>query len=164
MQKNYLETEKLGKLIFKYSMPCVVSLLVGAVALVIAECFPKALINLFGAKNESVYYTDFAVLSFRVYLSMIVLACVNKATFIFLQAMGKVAAATGLSMVREIVFGVGYALILPIWFDLNGVLYSMPAADISAFIITAIIVALTIKRLNLAVNTNRAILPADKKF
>ena len=137
---------------------------VGAVSLIVAECFPKALINLFGAKNESVYYTDFAVLSFRVYLSMIVLACVNKATFIFLQSMGKAAAATGLSMVREIVFGVGYALILPIWFDLNGVLYSMPAADISAFIITAIIVVLTIKRLNSAINTNCEILSADKKF
>ena len=33
---------------------------------------------------------------------MIVLACVNKATFIFLQAMGKAVESTLLSMVREI--------------------------------------------------------------
>ena len=58
---------------------------VGAVALVLVEVFPRQLIALFGAANESVYYTDFAVRSFRIYLCMIVLACVNKACFIFLQ-------------------------------------------------------------------------------
>lgn len=48
---------------------------------------------------------------------MIILACVNKATFIFLQAMGKALASTMLSMVREIVFGVGFALALPLFLD-----------------------------------------------
>lgn len=55
---------------------------------------------------------------------MMVLACVNKACFIFLQAMGKAAASTALSMVREVLFGVGFALLLPLWFGLDGVLYS----------------------------------------
>ena len=54
---------------------------------------------------------------------MIIFACVNKATFIFLQAMGKAMASTMLSMVREIVFGVGFALVLPTIFGLDGVLY-----------------------------------------
>lgn len=80
--------------------------------------------------NESVYYTDFAVRAFRIYLMFIVLACVNKAAFIFLQAMGKAAASTMLSMVREIVFGVGFALILPMFMGLDGVLWSMPAPDL----------------------------------
>lgn len=44
---------------------------------------------------------------------MMIFACVNKACFIFLQAMGKAAASTALSMIREIVFGVGFALTLP---------------------------------------------------
>ena len=51
---------------------------VGAVALVLVELLPRQLIALFGAANESVYYTDFAVKSFRIYLCMIILACVNK--------------------------------------------------------------------------------------
>ena len=42
---------------------------------------------------------------------MMVLSCVNKACFIFLQAMGKAVSSTLLSMVREIVFGVGFALL-----------------------------------------------------
>ena len=103
---------------------------VGVVALVLVELLPRQLIALFGAANESVYYTDFAVKSFRIYLCMIILACVNKACFIFLQAMGKAAESTALSMVREVVFGVGFALLLPRFFGLDGVLYSMPMSDI----------------------------------
>ena len=89
-------------------------------ALVLVEVFPRRLIALFGAANESVYYTDFAVKSFRIYLCMIILACVNKACFIFLQAVGKALASTLLSMIREVVFGVGFALLLLIYGGYRG--------------------------------------------
>ena len=121
---------------------------VGAVALVIIELFPHRLISIFGAANESVYYTQFALRAFRIYLCMMVFACVNKACFIFLQAMGKAAASTLLSMVREIVFGVGFALLLPRYFGLNGVLYSMPLSDILTFAIALFLIAGTYKELN----------------
>ena len=124
--------------------------LVGAVALVIVEVFPRQLIGLFGAANESIYYTDFAIRAFRIYLCMMVFACVNKASFIFLQAMGKAIASTMLSVVREIVFGVGLALLLPVFFGLNGVLYSMPAADILTAVVSAIIIRITYRELSAA--------------
>lgn len=122
--------------------------IVGAVALLLAEGFPHQLIAIFGAKNESAYYTEFAIKAFRVYLCMMILACVNKACFIFLQAVGKALASTMLSMFREVVFGVGFALLLPVFFGLDGVLYSMPVSDILTFIISAIIIVKTYKELN----------------
>lgn len=122
--------------------------LVGAVALVLAEGFPRQLIAIFGAANESSYYTDFAIKAFRTYLCMMILACVNKACFIFLQAVGKALASTLLSMFREVVFGVGFALLLPVFFGLDGVLYSMPVSDILTFIISAIIIVKTYRELN----------------
>ena len=122
--------------------------LVGAAALLIVEFFPRQLIGIFGAGNESVYYTDFAVKAFRIYLCMMVFACVNKASFIFLQAMGKAAASTALSMVREILFGVGLALLLPRFFGLDGVLYSMPFSDILTAALSAVVIALTYRELS----------------
>ena len=122
--------------------------LVGAVAFIFVEFFPQQLISIFGAANESIYYTEFAIKAFRIYLCMIVFACVNKACFIFLQAMGKAAASTILSMIREVVFGVGFALILPLFFGLNGVLYSMPVSDILTFIVAAFLIYKTYKELN----------------
>ena len=122
--------------------------LVGAVALVLAEGFPRQLIAIFGAANESSYYTDFAIKAFRTYLCMMILACVNKACFIFLQAVGKALASTLLSMFREVVFGVGFALLLPVFFGLDGVLYSMPVSDILTFLISAVIIVKTYRELN----------------
>ena len=120
---------------------------VGAVALILVEFFPQQLINIFGAANESVYYTEFAIKAFRVYLCMMIFACVNKACFIFLQAMGKAAASTVLSMIREVVFGVGFAIILPLFFQLDGVLYSMPVSDILTFVIAAFLIRRTYQEL-----------------
>ena len=122
--------------------------LVGAAALIIVEVFPGALIRIFGAANESAYYTEFALKAFRIYLCMIVFACINKAAFIFLQAMGKATASTLLSMVREIVFGVGLALLLPMYFGLDGVLYSMPVSDVLTVILSVAVIVLTYRQLS----------------
>lgn len=116
---------------------------VGVLSLLIVEGFPRQLIVVFGASGESVYYTEFAVRAFRVYLCMIVLACINKAAFIFLQAMGRAFASTLLSMIREVVFGVGLALLLPPFFGLNGVLYSMPVADVLTFFAPVVVIGFT---------------------
>ena len=121
--------------------------LVGTAALILAEGFPRQLIAVFGAANESAYYTDFAVKAFRVYLCMMTLACVNKACFIFLQAVGKALASTLLSMLREVAFGVGFALLLPVFFGLDGVLYSMPVSDALTFLASGIIILQTYREL-----------------
>lgn len=122
--------------------------LVGAVGFILAEFFPNQLISIFGAANESSYYTDFAVKAFRIYLCLIILACVNKACFIFLQAMGKAVESTSLSMIREVVFGVGFALLLPLFFGLDGVLFSMPVSDFLTFLIALVLISRTYKGLN----------------
>lgn len=121
---------------------------VGAAALILVEFFPKQIIDIFGAANESTYYTQFAVRAFRIYLCMMVFACVNKACFIFLQAMGKAAASTVLSMIREVLFGVGFALLLPLFFGLDGVLYSMPLSDILTFFVGSFLIVGTYKELS----------------
>ena len=129
--------------------------ILGAIALVIVELFPKQLIGIFGAGNESVYYTQFAVKSFRIYLCMMVLATVNKGTFIYLQSLGKALISTAISMIREIVFGVGFALLLPRFFGLDGVLYSMPVSDLLTFIIAAVVIANVFRELGGAKAENR---------
>lgn len=120
---------------------------VGAVGFVLAEFFPRQLISIFGAANESSYYTDFAIKAFRTYLCMIVLACINKACFIFLQAMGRAAESTILSMIREVVFGVGFAL-LPVFFGLDGVLFSMPVSDVLTFLVAVFLICRTYRSLD----------------
>lgn len=122
--------------------------IVGIIAFLLVELFPHSIISIFGAAQESSYYTVFAVRAFRIYLCMIIPACINKACFIFLQAMGKAMASTILSMFREIVFGVGFALLLPLFYGLDGVLYSMPVSDLCTFIAAICLILHTYKKLD----------------
>lgn len=121
--------------------------IIGCAALFIVEVFPKGLIGIFGAANESSFYTDFAIKCFRVYLCMMPLAMVNKGTFIFLQALGKAKESMALSLVREIVFGVALPILLPLMFGLNGLLFSFPVADVLTFVLSAIVIQRTYKGL-----------------
>ena len=84
----------------------------------------------------------------RIYLCMMVFATVNKGTFIYLQSLGKALASTVISMIREVVFGVGFALLLPILFGLDGVLYSMPVSDALTFVIAAFVIRQTMRELS----------------
>ena len=120
---------------------------VGLVATAICECFPGALIGIFGAANESVHYTNFALRCIRLVMLLMPLACVNKGAFIFLQSMGKPWLSTGVSMLREVVFGVGLPLLLPIWMGLDGVLYFMPIADLLSGVASVWVIVYYYKKL-----------------
>ncbi len=139
-----------AKRIFTYLL--IAEAVIGAISLLIVELFPRQLIGVFGAANESAYYTDFAVKSFRVYLCMMILATVNKGTFIYLQSLGKALESTLISLVREIIFGVGFAVLLPVFFGLDGLLYSFPASDILTFVIALIIIIRTYRELNAGID------------
>ncbi len=121
---------------------------IGLVALGIVEIFPRQLIGIFGAANESSYYTDFAVRSFRIYLCLIFLSMMNKGTFIYLQAMGKAFVSTMISLTREVIFGVSLPMILPRFFGLDGLLYSFPLADILTVVFALVMIIRTYRELN----------------
>ncbi len=121
--------------------------IVGGIALVIVECFPLQIAGLFGAANESAYYAEFAVKCFRIYLCMMILATVNKGTFIFLQALGKAVASTVVSLTREILFGVFLPILMPIFLGLDGLLWSFPVADLLTFVIALFFIRQTYREL-----------------
>ena len=90
---------------------------------------------------------EFAVMTFRVYLCMLPLATVNKAAFIFMQAMGRPVESAGLSFFREVLLAVPLVMLLPRAFGLMGVLYSMPAADILTFFASCFVLLRTDRQL-----------------
>lgn len=135
-----------AKQLFTYLI--ISEVIIGMIAVLIVEFLPHQLIGIFGAGNERSYYTDFSVKSFRIYLCMMALAMLNKGTFIYLQALGKAVLSITISMAREIIFGVFLPIIFPIFWGLDGILYSFPAADILTFVIAAVIIRKIYKELN----------------
>lgn len=120
--------------------------LVGLAALLLFECFPIQLISLFGTDNSPLYF-QFARLAFRVYLCLTPLDCVCKASFIFLQSLGKPVESTLLSLIREVALAVPTAILLPMLaarlFGLEngiyGLLLSMPVSVAITFVAAMVI-------------------------
>lgn len=112
---------------------------VGLAALLCFQVFPLQITALFG--SESGLYNQFAVLAFRIFLSMMPLCCVQKAASIFLQALGKPVQSMVLSLLRDIALCVPLAIFLPKIFGVVGALWSAPVADVVSFIVAIILLA-----------------------
>lgn len=116
---------------------------IGAVSMVLFECFPMQIIRIFG--SESALYNEYAVLSFRIFLCTILLCCVQKGTSIFLQALGRPFLSMGLSLLRDFLISVPLVLILPHYFGITGPLYSAPIADVVSFAAVLLIMSRVLK-------------------
>lgn len=130
--------------IFKTMM--MAEFVVGLIAMFCFEVFPMQIIQIFG--SEDGLYNEFAVLAFRIYLSTIVLCCIQKATSIFLQSLGKPVLSMGLSLLRDFVLSVPLVLLLPRIFEIEGTLYSAPVADVVSFVVVLLIFRHIFKILN----------------
>jgi putative MATE family efflux protein len=131
---------------FKYVM--LWTFITSAVATVLFEGIPLAFIRLFGSDGE--LYTGFAVVCLRIYLSLIILTCIQKACAIFLQSIGKATAAIPLSIIRDVVFLIVFSFILPAYIGVTGIFWAAPAADILAMISTAVVLLRIWKQLGSA--------------
>lgn len=133
------------KAIFKNMNIAIV--VIGIVATIAFECFPVQIISMFGSEGE--LYNQFAALSFRIYLSTILLCCLQKATSIFLQAIGKPILSMTVSLLRDFILIVPLVLFLPKMFETGviGPLYAAPIADIIAFLITAAMTVSVMKKM-----------------
>lgn len=125
---------------------------VGVIAFALFEAFPLQITSIFG--SEDGLYNEFAVMAFRVFLSMIILTCIQKATSVFLQALGKPGMAMGLSLLRDFILSVPFAIVLPMFFGVEGALYSAPIADIGSAIVVVIMSVMTLKELDKKVEDN----------
>lgn len=146
---NMARVRQLYKIIF------IAEAAVGAVALICFECFPVQIIQIFGSGDA--LYLQFAAISFRIYLCTIILCCIQKATSIFLQALGKPALSMALSLLRDFVLSVPLILLLPLGMGLEGALLSAPIADAVSFVVGMLIMYFTLfsrKAKNRAEETN----------
>lgn len=115
------------------------TLTVCAVATILFESIPLVFVRMFGSDGGELY-TGFAVYCLRVYLSLVIFTCLQKACAMFLQSIGHAKAAVPLSVLRDILLIV-LSLIFPTRMGVIGVLWAAPAADVIAIVITAVVIA-----------------------
>ncbi len=137
--KNYDRVRELLKLMIKWTA------IVGLVCIVLFEAVPGVFIRMFGSADDPVYF-DFSVLCLRIYLSLILVTCVQKVCAIFLQSIGKAKAAAPLSVLRDVLLIV-FSLLIPVFMGVTGIFWAAPAADVLAILVTAAVMLRVCKEL-----------------
>ena len=102
------------------------------------------MISIFGSGNS--LYQEFAVKTFRIYLSLTTVTCVVKMTGIFFQSIGKSLYAFITSLVRDILCFLPLALLLPRLMEkdtagtgIYGILYAAPIADLVSILVILVL-------------------------
>lgn len=126
-----------------FKLTTMLTVAIAIVATIIFELFPHVLIRVFG--NEGENYVTFAVLCFRIYLCLILFTCFQKSAGVFLQAIGKPMQSVIVSISRDLLFQVPAMMIMSSFWGIMGILWAAPVADILAFIITFIFIAIQMK-------------------
>lgn len=129
------------------------TLITGVIATVIFQLWPEAVVGIFGSGDA--LYQDFAVKTFRIYLSLMTVTCLVKMTAVFFQSIGKSTYAVVSSVVRDILSFTPLALFLPIFLEkknagtgIYGVLYAAPIADLVAVVVILVLTVSFFKALN----------------
>ena len=137
---------KLDRVRQTYRIVLLSSITVGLTATLIFQLCPQIVINLFGAGDE--LYMEFAIKTFRIYLSLVTVPCLVKMTTVFFQSIGKSVQAVVTSLIRDIVCFTPLALCLSAVLEqqasgsgINGILFAAPLADAVA---AAVILCLSV--------------------
>ena len=129
------------------------TLITGITATIIFQLWPKDVVGIFGSGNE--LYQEFAVKTFRIYLSLVTVTCLVKMTAVFFQSIGKSKYAVMASVIRDIVCFTPLAIILPsvlegaeVGTGINGILYAAPISDLVAIVVILILTISFFRKLN----------------
>ncbi len=117
-----------------YRLILLSTLAIGIISTLFIEICPQLIIGIFGSK-DNMLYNEFARLTFRIFLSLVTFTCTIKMTSIFFQAVGQPVKAVISSLVRDIVCFVPLVIILPYIFNIKGILFAAPAADLIAIVV-----------------------------
>lgn len=123
------------------------SLMVGILTTLVFVSYPQIIIGIFGKQNE--LYMEFAVISFRIFLSLSFVTAFIKISSIFFQAIGKPVQAMIASVLRDMVCFVVFTISFCTLFEnktagtgIYGLLLASPLSDLVA---GTVITILTVK-------------------
>lgn len=128
---------------YKLAISC--NLVVSAIGFVLFQFFPKQIISLFGT-GDALYF-EFSVKFMRIFLFMVIINGVQLLSSNFFAAIGKPLKGMFLSLTRQVIFLIPLILILPIFFGIDGIMFSAPIADALAFLVTLFFIGREMKQM-----------------
>ena len=132
----------------------IINFIIGFIAFILFEFFPKFIINIFGNGN-SAEYMEYAKYCLNIFLGGIIFTCFTKSISILLQSMGSSLKSTLLALSRDVIFFVPAIIIIAkLTNSVVTMLWSAIIADILAFITGVILLKNELKKAEKLSNCN----------
>ena len=112
---------------------------------IVGKVFPKQCVRLFTTDQTLI---DLSVHAMRITMVTFPIIGYQMVIANFFQSIGKAKVSIFLSLSRQLLFLIPMLLVLPSLYGVDGVWYSMPVADTISSVVTAIIMALFMRRIN----------------
>ena len=126
-----------------YLTSAAVSVCISLFAFVFFQVTPRQILSLFGEGSEE--YFAFGEMFFRVFLLFVPIVSLQPVTSTFFTSIGKPVKGIILSLTRQILFFLPLLVVLPLFFGINGVVYSGPGADLLSGVVTIIMAAVELR-------------------
>lgn len=125
------------------------NIILGLIATILFETIPGPILSIFGTNSlNPELYKEFGIMTMRIYLLLINFTIIQKSVSIFLQAMGSPIEAAILSLARDVVGMVIFTVVLPMFWGIEGILWSAPFTDVIGIILAIIFSIKMLKKLN----------------
>lgn len=116
-----------------YKLAVTVGAVISVIAFVLFHLFPREILSLFGNGTDTYY--ELGEKFFKVFLFFTWLNCLQPITSTFFTSIGKPIKGVFLSLTRQIIFFMPLLLILPHFFNIDGIIYTGPVADLLSAIV-----------------------------
>lgn len=129
-----------------YKRAVIYATLFSVIAFLCFQIFPRQILSIFGSGNEVFY--EFAVKYIRIFMFMTFINGIQPVTSNFFTSIGKANLGFWMSLSRQILLLVPLLLILPVYYGIEGIMWSGPISDGIAAILAIVFALREIKKIN----------------
>lgn len=130
-----------------YKRAVLYATIVSVIAFLCLQMFPRQILSIFGSDSEAFY--EFAVKYMRIFMLMTFINGIQPITSNFFTSIGKANLGFWMSLTRQILLLVPLLLILPVFFGIDGIMWSGPISDGVAAVLAIIFVVREMRKMRL---------------
>lgn len=129
-----------------YKKALVVVIVIGVLALLLFQCFPRQITSIFGSGDE--LYYQFAEQYLRIFMMMVCVQGIQPLSVNYFTSIGDVRRGITLSLSRQGFLLLPLLVLLPLAFGLDGVLFAGPASDAMACMLSLSLVFFNFRKMS----------------
>ncbi len=129
-----------------YKKAVLVSVCIGFLGFLMFQLIPEKIVSLFG-KGDALYI-EFSIKFMKTFLFMITFTGVQIISSNFFSAIGKPVKGVFLSLTRQVIFLIPLLVVLPLFFGIDGIMFSGPISDSIAATVCFVMVLIEFEKMN----------------